>query len=121
MPNLSVRSVPTSKEFMVATKTNKDNLELILYRLDDLQRTVTTGFQRLDLQGQDLIKRVSVLEIWQAKVDTDLTTITAAIDNLKDSSSNTDKWAKSYSKIILQILTILGLLATVLLQLASRR
>ena len=95
-------------------KINKDNIELINYKLDQLQQTMSDGFRRLDLQGQDLIKRVSVLEIWQARVDSD-------IKSLATISQREDNWSGSAVKIVLAVFGVLATLATAILYLVKGR
>lgn len=86
--------------------TSKDNFELITYKLDSLQQIVTAGFERLDKNNVDLNKRLSILEIWQSRVDTDLININRTIQREQPGEEN--------NKLIQIIIIVAGLVGTAL-------
>ena len=89
-------------------KTQKQNIELLVYKVDQLQITISTGFKRLDDTQVDLNKRLAMLEIWQSKVDNDLKVLTNSLE--KDDNNNRN----TYSKLIALAFAALGLVATAL-------
>jgi len=86
-------------------------MDLILYKLENLQSAVTDGFKRLDAGATDLNKRLSVLEIWQARVDSDIKNLAVAFED-KQASPNA-----GLIKIALGVIAALGTLATAILYL----
>lgn len=86
--------------------TSKDNFELITYKLDSLQSIVTAGFERLDKNNVDLNKRLSILEIWQSRVDSDLININRTIQKEQPNEEN--------NKLIQIIVIVAGLVGTAL-------
>lgn len=86
--------------------TSKDNFELITYKLDSLQSIVTAGFERLDKNNVDLNKRLSILEIWQSRVDSDLININRTIQREQPNEEN--------NKLIQIIVIVAGLVGTAL-------
>lgn len=92
----------------------KDNIDLINYKLDALIETVEKGFSRLDANYIELNKRISILEIWQPRIEGDIDSLKKSVDNIgHETDNNIDG---QLIKIIISVVAVLGTLATVLLQ-----
>ena len=97
--------------------TQRQSFELIEYKLDTLMDTVSKGFSRLDNQTTDMLKRISVLEIWQSKVDVDLKNIEHV---LQKEDQNEGKSNENLIKIVIIIASALGTALTIILSQVKR-
>ncbi len=91
--------------------TQRQSFELIEYKLDTLMDTVSKGFARLDNQTTDMLKRISVLEIWQSKVDVDLKNI----EHVLQKEEPEGKWSENLIRIIIIVASALGTALTIIL------